>query len=115
MSIDSEWETLFLNEIQKANQARNSGNEGKARVCARRATGIIIKEYLHRNQLPDPGTSMYERLVFFNSLPFIDETIKETIAHFIIRVTPNHKLPIEVDLINDAIYLKENLLNSFSN
>jgi len=113
--MDLEWETLFHKEIQNALQARDSANEGKARVCARRATGIVIKEYLHRNRLPDPGTSAYNRLVFFNTLPFIDEEVKDVVAHFIIRVTANHELPIEVDLINDAIYLKEKLLYSFPN
>ena len=112
MNTDPEWEIHFNSEIQKAFLARNSGNEGKARVCARRAVGIAIGEYLHRIQIPDPGNSAYERLVLFNSLPFIAESLKEISAHFLIRVTPDHDLPIEADLIQEAIYLKDKLLNS---
>ena len=33
-------------EINRAEKARQDGNEGMARVCARRAAGIVVGEYL---------------------------------------------------------------------
>ena len=35
-------------EFERAASARRKGNEGQARVCARRAAGIAIREYLIR-------------------------------------------------------------------
>ena len=34
------WEARFQSELHQAEMARALGNEGKARVCARRAAGI---------------------------------------------------------------------------
>jgi hypothetical protein len=35
-------------EFELAERARANGNEGRARVCARRAAGIAAREYLTR-------------------------------------------------------------------
>ena len=40
------WQLNIEAEFEKAEQARRRGNEGQARVCARRAAGIAIREYL---------------------------------------------------------------------
>jgi hypothetical protein len=36
-------------ELEKADLARLSGNEGRARVCARRAAGIAARAFLTRH------------------------------------------------------------------
>ena len=46
MSEKPAWEAFYKAEMQNAEAARRSGNEGKARVCARRAAGAVIGEYL---------------------------------------------------------------------
>jgi hypothetical protein len=105
-----DWQKEFENEIGQARLARASGNEGMARVCARRAAGIVIGEFLSRNGYPSPSASAYDRLRFLESLPEIAESIQEAVGRLILRVTPEHQLPTDADLINDAVWLREALI-----
>lgn len=105
-----EWQHKVQDELEQARLARQKGNEGMARVCARRAAGIIIGEYLHRRGLSDPGPSAYDRLAALQSLPDVDEHCKTVSNHFLIRVNSDHKLPLDVDLISEAEWLAHELL-----
>ena len=108
--VDEDWETIFNSEIVKAEQARSEGNEGKARVCARRAAGQVVGEYLRRQGIR-PGRSVYSRLQHFQYLKNIPPEVREVAYYFLMRITPDHKLPIETDLIEEARRLKQTLLD----
>jgi len=107
---EQDWKAKFEEELQQAEIARNFGNEGRARVCARRAAGIVIGEYLLRNNLPDQGPSAYDRMNYTLTLPEVPESVKEIVNHFLVRVDTDFNLPIDADLIADARWLEENLL-----
>ena len=111
MNIDLHWTELYRNEIQQAENAKAAGNQGMSRVCARRAAGIIVSEYFSRQGIEFESPSVYERLAYLISLPSTNPQIKETAAHFLIRVTPDFELPIQADLISEANWLKNQLLN----
>jgi hypothetical protein len=83
-----------------------------ARVCCRRAAGIVIGEYLLRQGIPELSTSAYNRLAMVGSLSDVDENIKRVCRNLISRVTQEHKLPVNTDLIQDVAWLKETLLAS---
>lgn len=104
------WSVDYLTEIEHALLARSQGNEGMARVCARRAAGIVIGEYLHQRGLADIHYSAYECLSRFLDLPDIDNAYKQVVGHFIMKVNPEHNLPGDADLISEAIWLKTHLL-----
>jgi hypothetical protein len=106
------WNAEFKKEIERALLARSDGNEGMARVCARRAAGIIIGEYLNRHGYPILSNNAYERLSVFHGLPDVDKKYKEIANHFLMKVNLDHNLPMKADLISDVIWLKENLLNN---
>ncbi|HZD56320.1 MAG TPA: hypothetical protein VE136_06340 [Anaerolineales bacterium] len=108
--VDEDWETLFNSEIVKAEQARSEGNEGKARVCARRAAGQVIGEYLRRQGVRPPGRSAYNRLQYLHSLTNTSPQVREVAGHFLMRITPEHTLPVETDLVGKARWLKQTLL-----
>ena len=112
MSPNHIWEETFSKEIQSALNARKSGNEGKARVCARRAAGIVVGEYLSRSDKNFVEQGAYDNLKYFLSLPDISPHLKETISYFIVRVNENHELPFEVDLIEEACIIKEYLVHN---
>ncbi|HEY9528224.1 MAG TPA: hypothetical protein VIR02_14110, partial [Anaerolineales bacterium] len=57
-----DWQAQVNAEFEKAEQARANGNEGQARVCARRAAGIVIREYLTRQGIRPPSVSAYDLL-----------------------------------------------------
>jgi hypothetical protein len=101
----AKWEEDYLSEITKARVARQSGNEGKVRVCARRAVGILLREYFAQQGQNNPGTSAYDRIRLFQSLPHLTAQIREVIDHFLVHVTPDRTLPGKHDLIAEAEWL----------
>jgi hypothetical protein len=107
---NQDWRKLAHQELDMAEAARQSGNEGRARVCARRAAGHVIGEYLSRRNSPVTTESALERLRYLYSSPEIDLYQREIIEHFLIHTTPEHDLPIDADLIADVDLLAQLLL-----
>lgn len=98
-------------EFEKAQQARVNKNEGQARVCARRAAGIAIREYLKRNGTHVPNMSAYDLLNLLKEDPLISDDLKLIADHLTLRVTEEFNLPIDADLIAEARILCNGLLN----
>ena len=111
MSDTPTWKDRIHHELHQAETARAAGNEGKARVCARRAAGIIVGEFFQRRGGFHPGLSAYDRLKFLRQQPEISKEIREVAGHFLIRITPEHELPVEADLIAEARWLQSELLD----
>jgi HEPN domain-containing protein len=97
-------------EFEKAEQARARGNEGRARVCARRAAGIAIREYLTRKGIRPPSASAMDLLNLLKDDPLLSPDLKLIADHLTLRVTEEFKLPVDVDLIAEARVLCEKLL-----
>ena len=89
-------------EFEKAQQARINNNEGQARVCARRAAGIAIREYLTRDGARVPSMSAYDLLNLLKEDPLIPADMKLIADHLTVRVTEEFNLPIDADLIAEA-------------
>jgi quercetin dioxygenase-like cupin family protein len=106
-----DWKTDFNNEISLAVNARREGNEGRARVCARRAAGIVIGEYISRLEMTDLDSSAYNRLKLLTTLPDIPDQVLEIANHLLSRVDKDHNLPVDADLIAEVRWLKRTLLN----
>jgi hypothetical protein len=104
------WQKEFNREIFRAELARLQGNEGKARVCARRAASAAIAEFLERKGLPDPGVSAIDRLRLVKDLQEVSEEARQAAHYLLVRVAPDHNLPIDVDLIAEARRLEQELL-----
>lgn len=103
------WKDRFAAELELARDARQRGNEGRARVCARRAAGIVTAEYLRRSG-SIPAGSAYDLLRRLQSLPGVSPQVQEIAAHFLTRVTPAHTLPLPADLVAEAEWLASELL-----
>jgi HEPN domain-containing protein len=109
-----DWQSEIQAEFEKAEQARLRGNEGQARVCARRAAGIAIREYLTRRGIRPPSVSAYDLLNLIKDDPELaHRTDLQRIAeHLTVRVTEEFKLPVEADLVAEArIFCQQLLLN----
>lgn len=104
------WKFRFDEEIQRARQARERDNPGMTRVCARRAAGIIIAEYFNRHGAKSTGQSAYDLLRQLLAQPGIRQEVRDIATHLLLRVNTDFHLPIEVDLITEAIQLKRLLL-----
>jgi hypothetical protein len=100
-------------EFERAEKARAQGNEGQARVCARRAAGIAIREYFARNGTQvRSATSAYDLLNILRDDPRLPSGLKQTVDHLTVRVTEEFKLPVHADLIAEAQKLCDWLLRN---
>ncbi len=110
MNLEVLWKVEYKKEIEHAIRARSNGNEGMARVCARRAAGIVIGEYLYRLGYSDLTHSAYDRLALFISLTDVDQKNKEIANHLLLKVNQAHQFPLDADLISEVMWLKKSLL-----
>lgn len=96
-------------ELKQAEQARAAGNEGMARVCARRAAGIAIRAYYQAIGQPARSTSAVDLLEQVRSDPRFALEIHSVAGHLLQRVTPEYQLPIPVDLLAETRWLVQAL------
>jgi hypothetical protein len=89
-------------ELENAERARLAGNEGRARVCARRAAGIAARNYLARHTLRSRDRSAYIALQALVEFPGLNPDLRFAALHLVTRVTEEFTLPMDADLIADA-------------
>ena len=106
----SDWKQDLTVEFERAAQARIQKNEGQMRVCARRAAGIAIREYLTRQGQRPPSLSAYDLLNLLKQDSNLSPTLQSVLDHLTVRVTEEFKLPVEADLVADARVLCQTLL-----
>lgn len=111
MSSTDSWQERFQKEIEAAERARQQGNEGQARVCARRAAGVVIQQYFEKVGLPFRSPSAYDLLQVLAELPQTPPEVRAAALRLTLRVTPEFNLPIQADLIADARWLAKQLLD----
>jgi len=105
-----DWKAQLELEFERAKTARARGNEGQARVCARRAAGIAIREYYARRGKSVRTPSAYDLLNLLTEEPRLSPEIKQAAAYLTLRVTEEFKLPVNVDLLDEARKLCNGLL-----
>jgi hypothetical protein len=98
-------------ELERAKAARSAGNEGLARVCARRAAGLAARGFLNRNKVPpfdaaqgilSRSISAYAALKALAAFPAISPQLKLAAVHLTMRVNDEFDLPHGTDLIDEA-------------
>lgn len=104
------WQEQINAEFERASQARARGNEGQARVCARRAAGMAIREYLIRRGTRPSSVSAYDLLNLIKDDPHLSPNLKLIADHLTVRVTEEFKLPVKVDLVAEAKIFCDELL-----
>jgi hypothetical protein len=106
----TDWQAQLEKEFLLAEKARANQNEGQARVCARRAAGIAIREYLSRKGIRPPSPSAVDLLNLLKHDPLLSPDLRLIVDHLTLRVTEEFKLPVDVDLVAEARKLCEELL-----
>jgi len=97
-------------EIERAEAARTRGNEGQARVCARRAAGIAAREYLTRRGEKIRTPSAYDLLKILAEEQSLSGELRQSARYLTLRVNEEFKLPVNVDLIAEARKFCDELL-----
>ena len=98
----NDWNLQLKQEFEKARQARVNKKEGQARVCARRAAGIAIREYLSRKEIKPPSMSAYDLLNLLKEDPLVPAEMQVIVEHLTVRVTEDFALPFDADLIAES-------------
>jgi len=104
------WQNKFKHELERGHQARAEGNEGMARVCARRAAGEVIREYYQRQRTSLSKPSVLHALKTLTQSEQISPHTREIATHFIWQITTEHILPGDVDLLDEVAWLAKELL-----
>lgn len=104
------WKDELQREFEQAEAARTRGNEGRARVCARRAAGIAAREYLQRIGQPVQTASVLTLLDHLQAQTALTPDLRQAAAHLTLRVTEAFSLPVPIDLIVEAKKLCRALL-----
>lgn len=89
-------------ELKNAHAARTVGKEGLARVCARRAAGMAIREYLRGKGINTEIYSLNDLLKSESIRVELPEKTHALLEHLITRVDANYQLDAGIDLIGDA-------------
>jgi mycoredoxin len=87
-------------EIKNARAARSAGLEGRARVGARRAAAILVRDYLQQRNGSVPALNDLQILSFLmesSSSP----RLSDLLAEYLEQVDPLYHLPSGADLIAD--------------
>lgn len=87
-------------ELQAAHDARGQGNEGMARVCARRAAGWAIQRRYHEH-LAETANA-YLLLQWLEQQEAVEEPLRAAAGRLTTRITEDHDLPHSEDPLRDA-------------
>ena len=101
--------TQIDNELAQAENSRQAGFEGRARVSARRAAGAAIRAYFLSRQVRYGSASAYDLLQMLDSRPDTSPEIRQVVEHLLARVNEDFQLPIPVDLIAETRWLVKTL------
>jgi hypothetical protein len=105
-----DWRVELQGEFERAEQARARGNDGQARVCARRAAGVAAREYLTRRGEMVRTPSAYDLLNLLREDPHLSSDLRTIAGHLTLRVDEEFRLPVNVDLVAEARKFCEELL-----
>ena len=97
-------------ELEDADQARIEGNEGRARVCARRAAGWAVSLTRSLNEEREIEANAYEMLHWLAQQADTPDDVRAAAARLTARVSLDHTLPFPEDPLDDARMIVEALL-----
>jgi HEPN domain-containing protein len=114
----SDWPSKIRAELETGKRAQEEGNEGMARVCARRAAGWAASAFLAEKGVELPVKSGYERLLFLMASDLVSHESGErleALTRSLEKDEPEGKSswPLDVNLLEEAEQLIEALLPDF--
>lgn len=89
-------------ELQAAEAARAEGNEGKARVCARRAAGYAIRAFYRQSRGGTWTGSALQQLKTLRDDEAQPESLRAAAQRLTAQVNHDHAMPFQEDVLDDA-------------
>ncbi len=100
-------------ELEDAHRARIDGNEGRARVCARRAAGWAVSFTRSLNEECEVEANAYEMLQWLAQQVDTADAVRSAATRLTARVSLDHTLPFPEDPLDDAQMIVETLLGMY--
>lgn len=97
-------------ELENANRARIEGNEGQARVCARRAAGWAVSFMRSLTEKGEIESNAYDMLQWLAQQVDTPDVVRSAAIRLTTHVSLDHTLPFPEDPIEDAGMIVEALL-----
>lgn len=104
--------SIAYSEIKTGEDANNTGNIGKARVCARRGCGMAIEHWLEQNPNKNWGASALSMLNKLQEDHTIPKAIRDAAERLTKRVDQNFETGIREDPLNDGKIIIEYFLDT---
>lgn len=113
-----DWQELVRKELDTAKAARGRGNEGMARVCARRAAGWAVKAYLAEKGTDLNSPSVLLQMRHLQKDADLGPNIQKILKHLLIpkqkdTLESDSYFPPNIDLLAEAQQLIRALFPSF--
>ncbi len=99
----------IASELEQAQKAEAEGNDGKARVCARRAVGRAFMLSTYSTGFP-PSFSATQSLKAVIELNDVPEAVRAAATRLSTGVAGNKGLSISVNPVEDAVVIINQLL-----
>ena len=99
-------------ELERAERARSENNEGRARVCARRAAGWAVGFFFSKRSGGSVSRDALKLLEKYRDLEGAPENLRAAAGRLTTRVTQEHLLPHPTDPLSDARRIVRDLLDS---
>lgn len=96
--LEERWKQIE-EELSQAQQARKTGNEGRARVCARRAAGQVLVAAGYSS------SASLSAMQMIMTNPNTPEEIIQICSELLEKVDENHQLNSKIDLLADVYKL----------
>lgn len=93
--------TSVKKELEIAFEARQAGNEGRARVCARRAAGWAVVIYRRKINDPSDDENALTNLTWLSE-NHPQDALQQAAARLMTRVGEDFRLPHSQDPLKDA-------------
>lgn len=97
-------------ELRTAETALREGNNGKARVCSRRAVALATEDWLERRSQTGQGQDAMHHLWTIQHDKTIPQAIREAAERLQTRITARKTAPFTVDPVADARLIIDHLI-----
>ena len=97
-----EIKSIVARELNEGLASRKRGQEGRARVCFRRAAGWAIATLRPGYDQAASLGNVLEVLIWFKGETEFEQALKESASRLTTRITSDHTLPFEQDPYTDA-------------
>ena len=102
MSKSDLYKDQIFKELEQAEAARKEGNEGKTRVCARRAVGAAVLWYVLSHDRPLRARDTMELLRRAQEIPTFSPEMKQAAVRLSAKITPDFQYSSATDPLVDA-------------